>query len=894
MPDKNRTPTGALGGLLGLVGLSVVAGVLVTATVTPAIAVSGAAASSAITLFDNMPSILKIDELMQPTTIVMGDVRTTFYDQNREPVDFNEVAPVMYDAILSSEDPRYYQHGGVDLIGTTRALLSNAQGGQTQGGSSISQQYVKNVLIQQCERDATDEVADDGTLIRSRDVVLQDCWMEATNATGAEGYERKLQEMRYAIQLEKEYSKNDILLGYLNIANFGRTTYGIQAAAKYYFNVPASELTLGQAATLAGIVQNPNTYKIDSPDSTSNGQPDGVVDAPAGTLAALDSKLQAGAITQEQYTAAADGYSLTKGRQLYVLSRLLDDGKITQEQYDAAILEPISPTITNPQTGCESTGAMAYFCAYVVSTIQNDVSFGATPEDRTRALRQAGLTIYTTLDPRIQAAAEKSISDYAPQSMPNTKYGATIVNLESKTGRVLAIAQNTVYTAGSSDDPNASSIVYAGDPVFGASAGFQAGSTFKLFTLIDWLEKGHSVNESVNGRSTVIKKFNSCDGPIYNSTWKANNFDRGGGYTGTPMRFTKESLNSGFVAMAAQLDLCDIGNVASRLGVDNGSLGGSVLNDTATPIKLAGPAGVIGDAAVSPMAMAGAYATIANGGSYCKPQVIDRVTNADGADVPEMIPARGCTQAITPEVAATAAYALQGVMVSGGTGSRANPNNGVPVLGKTGSHELKQTWMIESSTNVTTAVWAGNANGDLNPFKNYYRGRVLSDIRYPLAKDVQAVANDVYGGDKFPAPDTNLSREIQKDVPNVVGQTIDQAQATLSDAGFEVQVGDPVDSNQPTNVVAAQNPSGRAPAGGTITISPSNGEGVAVPAVSGNPGQAAQQLQSAGFTNIAIGTCAEAGDAPAEGAVTGTNPGTGTVVNRGTQIALDIRARDCP
>ena len=129
MPDKKRTPTGALAGILGLVGLSAVAGLLVTATVTPAIAVSGAAASSAIKIFDNMPSILKIDELMLPTTILTNHGEggwqelTSFYDQNRSPVEFDQVAPVMYDAVLSSEDPRFYQHGGVDLIGTSRAVL---------------------------------------------------------------------------------------------------------------------------------------------------------------------------------------------------------------------------------------------------------------------------------------------------------------------------------------------------------------------------------------------------------------------------------------------------------------------------------------------------------------------------------------------------------------------------------------------------------------------------------------------------------------------------------------------------------------------------------------------------------------------------------------------------
>ncbi|MBN9178971.1 MAG: transglycosylase domain-containing protein, partial [Microbacterium sp.] len=299
MPQKNRTTTGVLGGLLGLVGLSAVAGVLVTATVTPALAVSSAAATSAINMFDNLPSVLTIDKLILPSTIYAkndkGQYTTmaTFYDQNRSPVTFDQIAPVMFDAILSSEDPRFYEHGGIDLIGTTRAILSNVKGdANTQGGSSISQQYVKNVLIQQCDWNAKTEKE------------LNTCWEKATNATGTDGIQRKLQEMRYAIALEQRYSKNDILLGYLNIANFGGTTYGIEAAAQRYFGVSASKLNLAQAATLAGIVQNPNTYRIDLPDSKTNGK--------------------------------GNNYAETKKRQSYVLGRMLHNGKITQKQFDDA------------------------------------------------------------------------------------------------------------------------------------------------------------------------------------------------------------------------------------------------------------------------------------------------------------------------------------------------------------------------------------------------------------------------------------------------------------------------------------------------------------------------------------------------------------------------------
>ncbi|KTR93533.1 thioredoxin [Microbacterium testaceum] len=899
MPENKRTASGALGGILGLVGLSTAAGVLLTAAVTPAIAVSGAAASSAITIFDNMPSYLQPDALMLPTTLMAGDrVLAKFYDQNRSPVTFDQVNPVMYDAILSSEDPRYYQHGGVDLIGTTRALLSNASGGETQGGSSISQQYVKNVLVQRCERDAKATDGSDGTPAKTRDEALQDCARQAIQADGVGGYQRKLQEMRYAIQLEKQFTKDQILLGYLNIANFGGVTYGIDAAAKYYFDVPAAQLNVGQAAILAGMVQNPNRFRIDRPEgSISDGEtswnkaPDGSIDdVDQSTIQALYTLRDNGEITQEQLVNAADGYSETKGRQLYVLSRMEVDGKITHEQYVAAAIEPITPKITETDQGCANSGA-PYFCQYVVSTILNDPAFGTDIDDRVNALRQDGLTIQTTLDWRIQDAAQTAMNENAPQSFEGMKFGSTAVSMEAKTGRILGIAQNTKFTQDQTQaesDPAYNSIVFAGDKDNGGSNGFNAGSTFKLFTLVDWLEKGHSLNETLNGRLRPVPNMkNSCYGDWINGGGTIiNNFGSDPGYYGTPLTFTKNSLNTGYLTMASQLDLCDIAKVAKKLGVTRGD---------GTDIEMRVANNVIGDDNVSPIAMAGAYATVANGGTHCQPKVIDKVTDSDGAERP--IPDRQCTPGtLTPEVAATAAYALQGVMTGGGTGQAANPFDGTPLMGKTGTHEGWNTWMIESSTNVTTAVWVGNWDGTENLFGKYWNGQQLSDMRYSIAEGAQRAADEFYGGDAFPRPSSNLIRTIQKDLPNVVGKTLDEARSTLQGAGFSVSIGSPVDSEFGGDRVAAQNPdAGSAPVGSTITLSPGNGQGATVPDVSGNPVSSARAaLLAAGFGTVSIGGCEKDASAPAEGRVTGTNPAAGTSTNKSTAVSLSIVAKDCP
>ncbi|GAA1995129.1 hypothetical protein GCM10009777_33920 [Microbacterium pumilum] len=882
-----------LGGLAGLVGLSAVAGVLISATVTPAIAISGAAASSAMTMFDQLPSVLDIDKLMLPTTLYAKNPETgkwmemtQFYDQNRSPVDFNEIAPVMYDSILSSEDPRYYSHGGVDLIGTTRAILTNLEGGgETQGGSSISQQYVKNILVQRCE--ATAKTDDD----------RYKCWTDATTAVGNEGIQRKLQEMRYAIALEQKYSKNEILLGYLNIANFGGQTYGIDAASRYYFGVASKDLNLPQAATLAGIVQNPNTYRIDQPEGSIadadgnlyNKAPDGSVDdVNKGQLAALDTMLADGKITQEQYVAAADGYSATKGRQLYVLSRLLEDGKITQKQYNNAVIAPITPNITAPKTGCAAAGGAEYFCQYVRYVIERDEAFGDTPEARTEMLRRGGLNVYTTIDWNLQFTAQSKMNESIPTSIPGARFGSASVSVEPSTGRILSIAQNTKFSETVTGDPNYSAVVFAGDKKFGQSNGFNAGSTFKLFTLVDWLEKGHSVNEVLNGRDRVINTFpDSCyNGGTYVNAgqWKPGNFGGGGGYVGTPMSFTAASLNSGYVAMASELDLCDIGKVANKMGVTRGS---------GEAIEMQGPNQVIGSDNVSPLAMAAAYGTVANNGVYCQPRAIDKVTDSDGNDVP--LPKRTCSQVITPEVAATAAYALQGVMAGGGTGSRGNPGDGTALIGKTGTHQELQTWLIESSTRVATANWVGNVEGTLDLFHTYANGSMVSDMRYGLAQTVQRNVDKWYPAGPFAAPDSNLTRRVLTNLPSVVGQSIDEATRILNDAGFDVVLGPPVDSSDAEGIVAVQSPGAGLVAGGTtVTISPSNGNGITIPDVSGMPlDDAVRALRSAGFGDVKAGSCEKDASAGGDPIATGTSPGAGTVVNRNSGIAVNYKVDKC-
>ncbi|MCK3771010.1 transglycosylase domain-containing protein [Microbacterium aerolatum] len=825
MPQKNRTAKGVLGGLLGLVGLSVVAGVLVTATVTPALAVAGAAGSQALDLFEKLPSYLKPDAPMEPSTFYGTGkdgkpfAMATFFDQNRTQVTFDQINPVMYDAVLSSEDKSFYEHGGVNIGATAKALIDNLRGTSSRGASTISQQYVKNILVQQCEQ---------GVLPGAEnysDTIAQ-CWLDATNASGSDGIERKLQEMRYAIQIEKDYSKNEILLGYLNIASFGGTVYGIEAAANYYFNTSAANLTVAQAATLAGIVQNPNTYRIDMKGGTTTDD-DGN---------ALNSE--------------ADGYKLTLDRRHYVLGRMLADGKITQAQYDEADASPIVPDIKQPSQGCTAAGNNAYFCQYVKTIVLSDPAFGETGPERTKALYRDGLEIYTTLDMRVQEPAIIALRDRVPTNYDNQNFGAAGVTVEPATGRVLAITQNTDFRETATDDQAYSSLVYASDQAHGGSGGFPVGSAYKLFTLIDWLEKGHSVNESINGRNQVLKMPAKCVGETYTfDTKTVGNFANNPGYTGTPMTFTRNSLNSGYFAMASKLDICDINKVADRMGV-NPAKGGSTTDENYA-------FNVLGDKYISPLDMAGAYATVANKGTYCEPKAIDKVVNQEGEELP--VPESKCSQVITPEVAATAAYALQGVMQRGGTGQDANPWDGTPLIGKTGSHNDYSTMMIESSTKATTAVFVGRTKGDESIWGQWTNGNLLQNIRYGIARDMQAAANQLLGGgDQFPKPDQNLTRRVLADLPSVVGQSVEDATRTLEEAGFSVSVATPIDSDVAAGLIAEQDPgAGRVATGTTVTITPSTGKpaAAAVPNVVGQKyAQAKKTIEDAGF-KVAAPNC---------------------------------------
>ncbi|NQX12176.1 transglycosylase domain-containing protein [Microbacteriaceae bacterium VKM Ac-2855] len=763
---ERRTLGGALRALFGFVVVSVLAGLFATLGVAPAIALTGFGTSGTIGLFESLPSYLDVGRLMQKTDIYAGDpedpqLLASFYDQNRIEVAGDQIATTVKDAVVASEDPRFFDHGGIDLQGTIRAITSTyVLGAEVQGGSSITQQYVKNVLVQKAES-ISDPTA------------RQAAYEEATATTP----KRKVAEMSLAIGLEKRFSKEDILLGYLNIALFGGTVYGIEAAANYYYGVHASELSLDEAAALIAIVNNPEKFRFDLADSETNG--------------------------------AANGYAVTRERRDYILDRMLEFGHITAAEHDAAITEEISPTITQPSTGCQTAGNAAYFCDYVTQVLRSDPALGATEDDRYAALKRGGLQVYTTLDVDIQNTAQETMDELVPKVDPRFDLGAATVSVQADTGRVLMMVQNKDY----SQDPtviatgaNYSAINFNVDKAMGGGLGFQTGSTYKVFTLAEWLNAGHTLVERFDSKRKNWDDFtDSCNG-----TWKADPADPFNPQNSTPdddadtldpITSTVNSINTGYIGMAHELDLCAIRRTAEAFGIHTGD--GSELGQS--------PATVLGTNGIAPLTMAVAYAGIANDGVTCTAIAIDSIVDADGTAITP--PASSCTRSVSTAVAHGMQYAMQQVLLQG-TGTMSNPNDGVQHIAKTGTTDnSSDIWTVGASSKASLAFWLGNVapvNGVKTnmAFLTFDYGPI--DIaRHYVWKPIMTALDAKYGGSDFAAPDASALQTPMVTVPDLAGLSVADATTELTALGLI-----PGDQNPTPASSAVGSVSNTAPAAG--------------------------------------------------------------------------------
>ncbi|MDH6236513.1 transglycosylase domain-containing protein [Cryobacterium sp. CG_9.6] len=757
--------------------MSAVTGLLVTVAVTPALALSGITATNTINMFENLPGYIALEQLSQKSNIFARNADGTpvlmasFYEQNRVEVGFEAMSPFVRDAVVSSEDPRFLEHGGIDLQGTINGAVTTFAGGGTRGGSSITQQYVKNVLVQKCE--AMDEAA-----------VRAECYESAVEISAS----RKLKEMRLAIGMEKEYSKDDILRGYLNITGFGGTVYGIEAAANYYFNTTALNLTLPQAASLVAIVNNPVRYQLDRPESELNG--------------------------------TATGYAQNKQRRDYILREMLRYDKISQQDYDAAVATVIEPVITPPSTGCQTAGANAFFCDYVTRVLKTNETFGVDEETRLANFRLGGFNVYTSLDLDIQAAAVDTMNRNVPKVYSRGDIGGVITSVQVGTGRVLAMTQSKDY----SQDPavqvtgaNYTGINYNTDFTMGGSSGFQPGSTYKVFTLAQWLSDGHALGERVDSaRKANWGTFQDrCLGPqSYGTDFNPRNdslSETGANYSA--LESTINSYNTGFIGMAKGLDLCDIKERANSFGVHRAD---------GDPLKQ-GAAAVIGTNEIAPLTMAVAFAGIANNGVTCAPIVIDQITGVNGEELP--VPPQACAVSVEPAVAAGMTYAMQRVMSNGtARSSYGATSSRVPMIGKTGTTDSgADTWMMGASSAVATVAGVVSLTGKLSQRSLSFESGAVSLARHRMWPDVMGVANAKYGGAAFPEASSAVINGSPVAVPDVRGLRLAAAQSTLERAGFGFADGGVIASDMPAGTVVRSDPSGSSFKGTRITVFTSSG-----------------------------------------------------------------------
>ncbi|MGH3389815.1 MAG: transglycosylase domain-containing protein, partial [Actinomadura sp.] len=493
-----------------LAAMGVVAGVLTALVVLPAALTVGVGARDTANWFQTAPSELGTPALPQQSRILAADgsVLATFFYQNRVEVRFDQIAPVARQAVLAIEDSRFYEHGAIDSQGTVRALMQNIQSGRvTQGGSGITQQYVKNLLLETATSD------------RGRRAALA--------VTPA----RKLRELRYAVALERRLPKDKILENYLNIAYFGDGAYGIEAAARRYFATTAARLTLEQAATLAGVVRYPDAYN------------------------------------PRLHPHAAER------RRDVVLARLAALGWIRPAEADAAARRPLALHIARTPNGCVTSKA-PFFCDYVQREILASPVFGPTLAARRRLLQLGGLTIRTTLDWRIQRAAQRAVDRYVPPRNSAGKAAAEVL-VEPGTGAIRGMAVDR--RLGPDQQRGKTWINFAADASHGASIGMQAGSTFKVFTLAAALEESMPFGERLMAPTRFVPTgYKDCLGrPVGDTTPLRNAGDGEGGREFSLLTGTHHSVNTFFLGLQHEVGLCETVRMAERLGMrkaDGGAL----------------------------------------------------------------------------------------------------------------------------------------------------------------------------------------------------------------------------------------------------------------------------------------------------------------------------------
>jgi membrane peptidoglycan carboxypeptidase len=685
--------------LLMLAMSAVLAGALLAGLLLPWVGGPALLAQQSTSLLGDPPSELTVDPPPGNTTMLAanGELITSFYQENRAPVPSEKIAPLMKQAMVAIEDARFYDHAGLDLQGTLRAVLTNlAAGGVQEGGSTLTQQLVKQTLLQTATTQEERTAATEQTL------------------------GRKLREARLALALEDTYSKDDLLTRYLNIVYFGQNAYGVQPAARAFFGVDASALTLTQAALLAGLVQSPTH---DNP----------FVDPESATV-----------------------------RRNQVLTRMAAQGYITPAEKDAAIAAPLGlAPAPAPRRGCVEASVGPYVCDFVQEYLIE--SLGLTQEQ----LDRGGLTIQTTLDPELQRSGDAAVLNTLPLEDSRV---ATFNAVEPGTGHLLALSVNRIFGY-DLNDPRQESYNINKAPSRGA------GSTYKVFVAAAALARGYSTSYTQTTSDPYVSRVYKENGRPYAPR-------NAGRYRATLDLTTAlyQSSNTYFVALedalgsieepvrlAEAMGLYQFNAPGTAEEVIRSNFGSFTLGPDATsPLGLA--------SAYSTLAASGTQCDVVP-----VTAVLDQHGNplTDSSGAPVVTGDRCTPEAIPPGVANTLNQMLRKDVEPGNPGQTAPAAyvRGHQIAGKTGTAQGNVSVAFVGYTpEIAASVMV------FNPKRNENVGGFGGGKGATVWRDAMAPILRARGSGVFPPADPVVVRGNTRPVPGC--SSVDECRSVLGDAGF--------------------------------------------------------------------------------------------------------------
>ncbi|MEU1604915.1 transglycosylase domain-containing protein [Micromonospora matsumotoense] len=669
---SNR-PLATAGRSVPLLRAGLIAGVVLAAVAYPVAAVTGLGAKATAHAVEHKTNILRTALPAETSYLYAPDgktILTMFYEEYRQYTKLSDMSPNIQQAIVAAEDNRFYQHQGVDPKGVARAFVANARSsGVSQGASTLTMQYVRMALRDSAQ--TPQEV------------------QEAIQQTSL----RKVKEMRMALDIEKELTKDQILERYLNSAYFGHRAYGIYAAAQIFFSKTPATLTPAEAATLAGLVKSPSEYDPLSSD-------------------------------QKEAT----------GRRNYVLDKMTQLGYLSPDAAAVAKSEPIRTRPTTPANDCASIpstyNTWGFACDYVKNWWSAQPAFGENRLERMDKLRRGGYRIVLSLDPRVQAAAEKNVGAKDAVGSP---FANGIVVAEPGTGRIKAMAVNRTYSLdvsenGPSSNPEADPKTKANYPNTvapllggGTLPGYQAGSTFKMFPMLAALDAGMPL-------STAFDSPYRYKSAVYDG-WAPSNAS--GAMTGRQTMWSGfgKSVNTYFVQLEEKIGADRGVHLAEQLGLRWRT---DVDKEQASPSKAKKwGAFTLGVSDATPLEMANAYAAIAADGRYCEAMPVNSITNRDGTPatyktaggIEREVAKPRCRQVVNADAARAATDAARcptgdtpakGTCGGWSTADSVRRTVGRPVAGKTGTTDsTRSAWFVGYTPELAAASFIADPD---NPF----------------------------------------------------------------------------------------------------------------------------------------------------------------------------------